>query len=96
MNLILSKQSCITINVIIRELRLYYYFRCVVLLLVMCLTGAAGSTIWLNSYVSAYNDKVPFLTYVPATDKGNLVLNSPDFEGFLNFWTYVIVLQVSR
>uniref|UniRef100_A0A915AR10 Phospholipid-transporting ATPase n=1 Tax=Parascaris univalens TaxID=6257 RepID=A0A915AR10_PARUN len=60
---------------------------CVLILLVMCFTGAIFSAIWLSSFADPY--RVPFLTFIENID----VLN-PELEGFINFWSYVIVLQV--
>lgn len=60
---------------------------CVVILLVMCVTGAVFSTIWLNSFDDPY--KVAYLTFVEGSS--NL---KPELEGFINFWSYIIVLQV--
>ena len=60
---------------------------CVVTLLVLCLIGAVGSGLWLESLASP--DRlyiVPFLSVIP----------SPGFEGFLTFWTFIIIFQVKN
>ena len=58
---------------------------CVVTLLVLCLIGAIGSGLWLNSLQSPdFTYLAPFLIYLP----------SPVFEGFLTFWTFIIIFQV--
>lgn len=61
---------------------------CVLILLVMCFTGAIFSAIWLSSFTDPY--RVPFLTFIE-----NIDMLNPELEGFINFWSYVIVLQVS-
>ncbi|KHN81926.1 putative phospholipid-transporting ATPase VD [Toxocara canis] len=60
---------------------------CVLILLIMCFTGAIFSTIWLSSFSDPY--QVPYLTFVKNVDTLN-----PGLEGFVNFWSYIIVLQV--
>ncbi|VDK61494.1 unnamed protein product [Anisakis simplex] len=60
---------------------------CVLILLLMCLTGAIFSTRWLSSFADPY--QVPYLTFVKNIDSLN-----PQLEGFINFWSYIIVLQV--
>ena len=57
---------------------------CVVLLLVMCFVGAVGSGIWLNSF-----DSLP-----PFLNKLGSEKIAAAYEGFLTFWTFVIILQV--
>lgn len=59
----------------------------------LCVTGAIGSTLWLNSYSNPYNEYVPFFIYTSNSEKATVI---PSTEGFLNFWTFVIVLQVCR
>uniref|UniRef100_A0A1B6DU11 Phospholipid-transporting ATPase n=1 Tax=Clastoptera arizonana TaxID=38151 RepID=A0A1B6DU11_9HEMI len=56
---------------------------CVVLLLIFCLLGASGSWMWLDSFQNA-DLTIPFL---PNSDSRN-------YEGFLTFWTFIIILQV--
>uniref|UniRef100_H0XQE0 Phospholipid-transporting ATPase n=2 Tax=Otolemur garnettii TaxID=30611 RepID=H0XQE0_OTOGA len=58
---------------------------CVLLLVVMCLTGALGHGIWLSIY-----EHVPFFN-IPEPD-GHTV--SPVLAGFYMFWTMIILLQV--
>lgn len=57
---------------------------CVVTLIVLCAVGAVGSSIWL----SGFTEYVPFLNTLFFSD------TNPPFEGFLTFWTFVIILQV--
>ena len=67
--------------------------RCVVILLVLCLAGAIGCGLWLKSYIPVL--PVPFL---PMNEFmiGDGVDGKPSafYQGFLAFWTYVIILQV--
>ncbi|XP_058790265.1 phospholipid-transporting ATPase VD isoform X2 [Phymastichus coffea] len=55
---------------------------CVVILVVLCIVGAAGCRFWLSTYTAV--GPVPFLP----------VMQDPSFEGMLTFWTFVIILQV--
>ncbi|EDW57650.1 phospholipid-transporting ATPase VD isoform X1 [Drosophila virilis] len=54
---------------------------CVIILLILCVVGAIGCTMWLRSFV---NFPVPYLPF--AVDAA--------YEGMLTFWTYIIILQV--
>lgn len=56
--------------------------RCVIILIILCLIGAFGYKMWLTPYVPYRVPFLPLENYTPA------------LEGFLNFWTYVIILQV--
>lgn len=58
---------------------------CVLLLIVMCLTGAVGHGIWLSKY-----ENMLFFN-IPEPD-GRVV--SPVLTGFYVFWTMIILLQV--
>ncbi|KAM5339763.1 phospholipid-transporting ATPase VD isoform 2-T2 [Glossophaga mutica] len=58
---------------------------CVLLLLIMCLTGALGHGIWLSRY-----ENVPFF-HLPEPD-GRVI--APLLAGFYMFWTMIILLQV--
>uniref|UniRef100_Q9P241-2 Isoform 2 of Phospholipid-transporting ATPase VD n=1 Tax=Homo sapiens TaxID=9606 RepID=Q9P241-2 len=58
---------------------------CVMLLVIMCLTGAVGHGIWLSRY-----EKMHFFN-VPEPD-GHII--SPLLAGFYMFWTMIILLQV--
>ncbi|XP_029421564.1 probable phospholipid-transporting ATPase VD isoform X2 [Nannospalax galili] len=58
---------------------------CVLLLLVMCLTGALGHGIWLSKY-----ENMLFFN-IPEPD-GHII--SPMLAGFYMFWTMIILLQV--
>jgi len=57
---------------------------CVLILFVLCAIGALGSGFWL----STFEEYVPFLNTLIFSET-----NAP-FEGFLTFWTFVIILQV--
>lgn len=52
---------------------------CVIILILLCLIGAIGCKLWLNSY-----DSLPE-PYKISSDSG---------EAFLAFWTYIIILQI--
>uniref|UniRef100_A0A1A9WFZ2 Phospholipid-transporting ATPase n=1 Tax=Glossina brevipalpis TaxID=37001 RepID=A0A1A9WFZ2_9MUSC len=54
---------------------------CVIILLILCVVGAVGCKMWLNSF-----QKFPVL-YLPFEV-------DPSYEGLLTFWTYIIILQV--
>uniref|UniRef100_A0A8C3R9T6 Phospholipid-transporting ATPase n=2 Tax=Timaliidae TaxID=9173 RepID=A0A8C3R9T6_9PASS len=58
---------------------------CVLLLLLMCLTGAIGHGIWLSTY-----SEVPFFN-IPRPDGKS---SPPTLAGFYMFWTMIILLQV--
>uniref|UniRef100_A0A7N5KJL3 Phospholipid-transporting ATPase n=1 Tax=Ailuropoda melanoleuca TaxID=9646 RepID=A0A7N5KJL3_AILME len=58
---------------------------CVLLLVVMCLTGALGHGIWLSRY-----ENIMFFN-IPEPD-GHVI--SPVLGGFYMFWTMIILLQV--
>lgn len=58
---------------------------CVLLLVIMCLTGALGHGIWLSRY-----ENIPFFN-IPEPD-GHII--SPVLAGFYMFWTMIILLQV--
>ncbi|OWK64573.1 putative phospholipid-transporting ATPase VD [Lonchura striata] len=58
---------------------------CVLLLLLMCLTGAVGHGIWLSRY-----SEVLFFN-IPGPDGK---LSPPTLAGFYMFWTMIILLQV--
>ncbi|XP_059966325.1 phospholipid-transporting ATPase VD [Mesoplodon densirostris] len=58
---------------------------CVLLLVIMCLTGALGHGIWLSRY-----ENIPFFN-IPEPD-GHVI--SPVLGGFYMFWTMIILLQV--
>uniref|UniRef100_G3TCE5 Phospholipid-transporting ATPase n=1 Tax=Loxodonta africana TaxID=9785 RepID=G3TCE5_LOXAF len=58
---------------------------CVLLLIIMCFTGALGHEIWLSRY-----EDVPFFN-IPEPDGR---LTSPLLAGFYMFWTMIILLQV--
>ncbi|KAF2977549.1 hypothetical protein EK904_000302 [Melospiza melodia maxima] len=58
---------------------------CVLLLLLMCLTGAVGHGLWLSRY-----SEIPFFN-IPRPDGKS---NPPALAGFYMFWTMIILLQV--
>lgn len=58
---------------------------CVLLLVIMCLTGALGHGLWLSRY-----ENIP-LFHIPEPD-GHVI--SPVLAGFYMFWTMIILLQV--
>ncbi|XP_074204443.1 phospholipid-transporting ATPase VD isoform X1 [Camelus bactrianus] len=58
---------------------------CILLLVIMCLTGALGHGIWLSRY-----EHIPFFN-IPDPD-GHVI--SPLLAGFYMFWTMIILLQV--
>lgn len=63
---------------------------CVLILAVMCTTGAVFSMIWLNDFLeqdSAFH-QIPFLTYVNLKDVSSQV------EALENFGSFIISLQV--
>lgn len=57
---------------------------CVLILFVLCVIGAVGCKLWLSSYDNFENHSVPFIH----------PYESPVMEGFLGFWTFIIILQV--
>nr|XP_026651075.1 probable phospholipid-transporting ATPase VD isoform X1 [Zonotrichia albicollis]XP_026651076.1 probable phospholipid-transporting ATPase VD isoform X1 [Zonotrichia albicollis] len=58
---------------------------CVLLLLLMCLTGAIGHGLWLSRY-----SEIPIFN-IPRPDGKS---NPPALAGFYMFWTMIILLQV--
>ncbi|XP_017660117.1 PREDICTED: probable phospholipid-transporting ATPase VD isoform X1 [Lepidothrix coronata] len=58
---------------------------CVLLLILMCLTGAIGHGIWLTRY-----SEIPFIN-IPKPDGKSV---PPVLAGFYMFWTMIILLQV--
>ncbi|KAJ7400717.1 putative phospholipid-transporting ATPase VD [Pitangus sulphuratus] len=58
---------------------------CVLLLILMCLTGAIGHGIWLTRY-----SEIPFFN-IPKPDGKSV---PPILGGFYMFWTMIILLQV--
>ena len=66
-----------------RQINLEVIF-CVFILIAMCFVGAVGSGLWLDSFA----EYVPFLNTLTFGE------TNPAFEGFLTFWTFVIILQV--
>eukprot|EP00075_Anas_platyrhynchos_P003251 XP_005028161.2 probable phospholipid-transporting ATPase VD isoform X1 [Anas platyrhynchos] len=58
---------------------------CVLLLILMCLTGAVGHGIWLSRY-----SEIPFFN-IPDPDGKSI---PPALAGFNMFWTMIILLQV--
>ena len=62
---------------------------CVVLLVVMCFVGAVGSGLWLDAIAAVDGVVPPFLDRLGSTQDIQAA-----YEGFLTFWTFVIILQV--
>lgn len=56
---------------------------CVVILIVFCLLGAIGCRAWLSTFRVDLST-IPFL----------LIKDSANYEFFLTFWTFIIILQV--
>ncbi|GMT19150.1 hypothetical protein PFISCL1PPCAC_10447 [Pristionchus fissidentatus] len=71
---------------------------CVLILLALCTTGAVLSGVWLASFDNPL--QVPFLTYpthpspTPSKPTDLSTTPNPAYEAFINFWSYIIVLQV--
>ncbi|KAL3209630.1 hypothetical protein MRX96_038060 [Rhipicephalus microplus] len=59
---------------------------CIVILLVLCSVGAIGCALWLRSFEN--RKEVIFIPY----EQENRYI--PAVEGFIAFWTYIIILQV--
>ncbi|XP_055539760.1 phospholipid-transporting ATPase VD isoform X2 [Wyeomyia smithii] len=62
---------------------------CVIILIILCVIGAIGCKMWLSSFVATSGDnnetfRIPYLPFEI----------SPDYEGLLAFWTFVIILQI--
>lgn len=55
---------------------------CVVILMVLCVIGATGCRLWLAEYYGS-----TFIPFIP-------ILQDPNYESILTFWTFVIILQV--
>eukprot|EP00108_Taenia_solium_P007625 TsM_001104100 transcript=TsM_001104100 gene=TsM_001104100 len=55
---------------------------CILILVILCITGSVGSYIWLSSLPGA---NIPFLK---TEETDNMALSA-----FINFWTFVIILQ---
>ncbi|XP_012939199.2 probable phospholipid-transporting ATPase VA, partial [Aplysia californica] len=62
---------------------------CVILLLFLCFFCAIGSGIWLADYnnLTENTNLVPFIAF------GDLDQYSPLYQGFIVFWTYIIIFQ---
>ncbi|XP_065220628.1 phospholipid-transporting ATPase VD isoform X2 [Planococcus citri] len=59
---------------------------CVVILVVLCLFGSIGNTIWFKSFTLSIKN-IPFIPFEEEADV-------PRFEGLLTFCTFIIILQV--
>lgn len=55
---------------------------CMVILVILCVVGAAGCRVWLSSY-----EQGSFIPFLP-------VLMNPTYDSVLTFWTFVIILQI--
>ena len=67
------------------------------ILVLLCLAGACGCGLWLQSYMDKL--PIPFLPLVKFNADGRVdsaADSEPDplYQAFLAFWTYVIILQV--
>nr|KAG5711610.1 hypothetical protein BaRGS_016792 [Batillaria attramentaria] len=62
---------------------------CVILLLFLCFFCAIGSGIWLGGY-NDITDNTNLVPFIPFSD---LDFYSPLFQGFIVFWTYIIIYQ---
>lgn len=62
---------------------------CVILLLFLCFFCAIGSGIWLADYnnLTDNTNLVPFISF------GDLDQYSPLYQGFIVFWTYIVIFQ---
>ncbi|XP_076360092.1 phospholipid-transporting ATPase VA isoform X1 [Tachypleus tridentatus] len=59
---------------------------CIVILVVLCFVGATGSGLWLSSYEQREN-----VYFIPYEHKYRF---NPTVDGVIQFWTFVIILQV--
>lgn len=55
---------------------------CVAILVVLCVIGAIGCRVWLSNFSD--QTSVPFIP----------IVQDPNYESMLTFWTFVIILQV--
>ncbi|XP_076467810.1 phospholipid-transporting ATPase VA-like [Babylonia areolata] len=62
---------------------------CVILLLFLCFFCAIGSGIWLGDY-NSLTDNTNLVPFIPF---GDLDQYSPLFQGFIVFWTYIVIFQ---
>ncbi|XP_046566596.1 phospholipid-transporting ATPase VD-like [Haliotis rubra] len=62
---------------------------CVILLLFLCFFCAIGSGIWLSNF----NGLTDNTNYVPFIPFGDLDKFNPVYQGFIVFWTYIIIFQ---
>ncbi|XP_076320991.1 phospholipid-transporting ATPase VD-like isoform X2 [Tachypleus tridentatus] len=59
---------------------------CIVILVVLCFAGATGSGLWLSSYEHRED-----ISFIPFEHK---YWYNPSVDGVIQFWTFVIILQV--
>lgn len=59
---------------------------CIVILLVLCSVGAIGCALWLRSFENRKE-----VIFIPYEHENRYI---PAVEGFIAFWTYIIILQV--
>ena len=57
---------------------------------ITCISFIVGSGVWLSEKWSSPED-VP---YIPPDDNGVRDANKPALEGFIRFWTFIIIYQV--
>ncbi|KAH9489279.1 putative phospholipid-transporting ATPase VA [Bulinus truncatus] len=62
---------------------------CVILLLFLCFFCAIGSGIWLADY-NNLTDNTNLVPFIPFTDSDQY---NPLYQGFIVFWTYIIIFQ---
>nr|XP_050868610.1 phospholipid-transporting ATPase VA isoform X1 [Vespula vulgaris] len=55
---------------------------CMAILIILCMIGAIGYRLWLSSLSTTIS--IPFLP----------VLQDPNYESMITFWTFIIILQV--
>ncbi|XP_076446004.1 LOW QUALITY PROTEIN: phospholipid-transporting ATPase VA-like [Babylonia areolata] len=62
---------------------------CVIVLLFVCFFCAIGSGLWLEQYIDLVESTnlIPFIPYADVEEF------SPLYQGFLVFWTYIIIFQ---
>ena len=58
---------------------------CVLILIALCFFGAVGSAVWLG----AFTEHAPFLNEL------SFEALQPGWNGFLTFWTFIIIFQAS-
>ncbi|KAL8581296.1 hypothetical protein ACOMHN_028322 [Nucella lapillus] len=62
---------------------------CVIILLFLCFFCAIGSGLWLEGYIAVV-ESTNLIPFIPFGEMDEL---SPLYQGFLVFWTYIIIFQ---